>query len=131
MRAALTWVGTPFHDCCDVKGHGVDCAMLCVRVFVDLGLVEPFDPRPYHPQWFVHNERSLFIEWLERCGGHRVAAPSPGDVALVKFGKHPAHGAILVDENEMVHAYKPLRTVMRDSRRGLQHRVDSYWSVFP
>jgi hypothetical protein len=33
-------------NCTDLKGVGVDCGMLIVRVFVDTGLCAPFDPRP-------------------------------------------------------------------------------------
>jgi len=47
VAEARSWIGTPYHNCADIKGVGVDCGMLLVRVFVDLGLVEPFDPRPY------------------------------------------------------------------------------------
>ena len=46
VAAARSWLGTPYHHAADVKGRkgGVDCAMLLVRVYCDLGLVEPFDP---------------------------------------------------------------------------------------
>ena len=45
VTAARAWIGAPYHHAADVKGAGVDCAMILVRVFCDLGLVEPFDPR--------------------------------------------------------------------------------------
>jgi hypothetical protein len=54
VAAARTWLSTPYHHAADVKGHGVDCAMLLVRVYCDVGLVEPFDPRPYTRDWFMH-----------------------------------------------------------------------------
>jgi cell wall-associated NlpC family hydrolase len=40
VAEAKTWIGTPYHHAADVKGHGVDCAMLLVRIYGDLGLVE-------------------------------------------------------------------------------------------
>ena len=49
VAAARAWIGTPYHHMADIKGVGVDCAMLLVRVYCDLGLVEHFDPRPYTP----------------------------------------------------------------------------------
>ena len=55
IAEARSWIGTPYHNCADVKGVGVDCGMLIVRVFVDLGLVPPFDPRPYPRDWHMHN----------------------------------------------------------------------------
>ena len=130
IAEALTWLGTPFQDCCDVKGAGVDCAMLMVRVYGDVGLIPKIDPRPYKPQWFEHQDRPLFVEWVEKYA-HRVAEPEPGDVALLNFGKHAAHGAIFLGGQTFIHAYKPAGCVMKDDRRALKHRLDSFWSVFP
>ena len=56
VAAARAWIGTPYHHMADIKGVGVDCAMLLVRVYCDLGLVEPFDPRPYTQDWMMHQE---------------------------------------------------------------------------
>lgn len=133
VREALTWLETPFHDCCDKKGVGVDCAMLLVRLFCDppVALVPMIDPRPYKPQWFLHQDRSLFREWLERVGARQIEQPQPADVALMKFGKHPAHGALVIDDHTILHAYLPVKRVILDDRRGLLRCVDSYWTVFP
>ena len=38
------WIGTPYHHAADVKEIGVDCAMLLVRVFCNLGLSSRFTP---------------------------------------------------------------------------------------
>ncbi len=132
IREARSWIGTPFADCCDVKGAGVDCAMLLVRVFCDLGLAAPVDPRPYKPQWFLHQEQPLFREWIVRGGARQIeiAAAQPGDIFLLNFGKHASHGAIVTGPYEIVHAYKPAGNVIRDARRGLQHRIDSAYTVF-
>ena len=37
VAAAQRWLGTPYHHAADVLGVGVDCAMLIVRVYCDLG----------------------------------------------------------------------------------------------
>jgi len=47
LDEARAWIGTPYHHAADKKGVGVDCAMLPVRVYCDLGIVPMFDPRPY------------------------------------------------------------------------------------
>jgi cell wall-associated NlpC family hydrolase len=130
VAAARTWLGTPFHDCADLKGAGVDCAMLLVRVYCDLGLVPMIDPRPYKPQWFQHQAQPIFIEWLERVGARRTETPERGDVVVMSFGKHEAHGAIVVDDLAIIHAYMPAGAVVYDDRRGLGHRVKSAWTVF-
>ena len=54
VAEARSWIGTRYHACADAKGTGVDCGMLLVRVFVDCGLVAPFDPRPYPIDWHLH-----------------------------------------------------------------------------
>ena len=45
VAEARSWIGTPYHNCADIKGVGVDCGMLLVRVYVDTGVVPPFDHR--------------------------------------------------------------------------------------
>lgn len=130
VREALSWVGTPFHDCAGVKGVGTDCAHFIIRVYAAVGLIENFDPESYSPQWFQHREEPRFLDTLARYA-HRVDVGFPGDVAMFSFGRHAAHSAIIVDERSMVHAYKPLGCVMLDERSGHGHRLHSLWSLFP
>lgn len=104
VAEAESWLRTPYHHCADIKGHGVDCALLLVRVYVDTGIVPPFDPRPYSPQWHLHNTDQLYLRWIHQFG-HRVAAPKPGDVAIWLFGLTFSHGAIVIsDMGKIVHA---------------------------
>jgi cell wall-associated NlpC family hydrolase len=108
VREALTWVGTPFVDCADVKGPNgaVDCAMLLTRVFVDTGTVPPFDPRPYSPRWLLHRNEELFVKQLEDLGG--VEFPGPlrlGDIVVWRFARTFSHGALVINADEVVHAY--------------------------
>jgi len=84
VREARSWIGTPYHNCADVKGHGVDCGMLLVRVFCDLKLCPQFDPRPYPPDWHLHRSEERYLGFVfDRA--QEVAAPlfsiarSPGD----------------------------------------------------
>lgn len=131
VREALTWLGTPFHDCSGVKGAGCDCAHLIIRVFAAVGLTEDFDPA-YKPQWFQHRDEPLFLRELQRHGARKIEPEmiSSGDVLMYTFGRHAAHGAIVVDANTIVHAYKPVGCVTLGSRRELLDRLDSAWSLF-
>jgi len=113
VREGLSWIGTPFRDCADVKGPNgaVDCAMLLVRCYVDTGRLPPFDPRPYPPRWHLHKDRQRFLEWVEdKLGGRRVERPRLGDVVIWQFGRCFSHGAILINAEEVVHAYAHART---------------------
>ena len=96
MAAARAWLGTPYHHAADVKGAGVDCAMLLVRVYVDLGLVEAFDPRPYTRDWMLHRNEEKYLGFL-LARARMVEAPGVGlgDVILFKVGRCFAHGGIV------------------------------------
>lgn len=102
----MTWLRTPFRDCSDVKGGGVDCAMLLVRVFVATGIVAPLDPRPYSSQWLLHHDEEKFLGIVSRLGKEVDRAPIPGDVIVYKFGRCFAHGAIVIDAGHVLHAYQ-------------------------
>lgn len=128
VREALSWVGTPFADCCDVKGAGVDCGMLLVRVFCGLGLAPDFDPRPYSPEFHLHHSEALYAEWLKKYA-KPVEIAQPGNVALYQFGRVASHGAIVIDANTIVHAYKPSRRVCLDGNAQYAHRLRSCWSA--
>jgi cell wall-associated NlpC family hydrolase len=108
ITEALTWTGTPFRDCADVKGPNgaVDCAMMLTRSVVDTGLIEPFDPRPYSPRWHVHRSEEKFVDWVtEKLHAREVEQPRVGDVMIWRFGRTYSHGAVLVNSQEVLHAY--------------------------
>jgi NlpC/P60 family putative phage cell wall peptidase len=118
VAEARSWIATPYHNCADIKGVGVDCGMLIVRVFVDLCLIPPFDPRPYPPDWHLHRSEERYVGGvLEHA--REVRAPQPGDVAIFKFGRCHAHGGIVtkVKPLTIVHAYAPARCVLEDDVR--------------
>lgn len=115
VAAARSWIGTPYHNCADIKGVGVDCGMLLVRVFVDAGLCAPFDPRPYPPDWHLHRGEERYLRFLsDRCG--EVMQPRPGDVMMLRYGRCYAHGGILtkVTPLAIVHAFHPARRVLEE-----------------
>ncbi|HWG06069.1 MAG TPA: hypothetical protein VG271_13730 [Beijerinckiaceae bacterium] len=118
VAEARAWVGTPYHACADVKGAGVDCGMLLVRVFVDCGLSEPFDPRPYPIDWHLHRSEERYLGFVfERA--HEVVAPLAGDVVLFKYGRCYSHGGIvtIADPLTIVHAFWPSRRVLEEPVR--------------
>ena len=115
VAEARQWIGTPYHPCADIKGAGVDCGMLLVRVFVDSGLAAPFDPRPYPIDWHLHRSEELYLGFVfERA--HEVVAPLAGDVALFKYGRCYSHGGIVAipEPLTIVHAFWPSRRVLEE-----------------
>jgi len=119
---ALSWIGTPFRDCADVKGPNgaVDCAMLLVRSAVDSGLLAPFDPRPYPARHMLHSGEQRFLGWIaDKLGAKPVEHPRFGDVIVWQFGRCFSHGAVMINSEEVVHAYAY-------ARRCIVTRIDSH-----
>ena len=134
VAEAFTWLNTPYVDCGYVKGPAgcVDCAMLLIGVYSAIGVVpKDFDPRPYNPDWHLHQTEELYLAGLEEYA-HRVDTPEVGDVLMFKFGRHAAHGAILVAEDYVIHAYKHSGRVEFTERyhEPLASRYHSAWSPF-
>lgn len=105
-RIARTYIGTPYHDRAMVKGHGADCVTFPIMAGVEAGLIAPFTPKAYSPQWFLHHSEELWIEGLLRFA-KEVIEPQPGDIALFKVGRCFAHGAIVQAWPLIIHASKP------------------------
>ena len=115
IAEARLWIGTPYHEQADVRGAGVDCGMLIVRVFVDSGLVPPFDPRPYPSDWHLHRSEEKYLGFVfNHCT--EVATPAPADVAVFRFGRCWAHGGIvtIAEPLTIVHAFSPARCVVEE-----------------
>lgn len=114
VAEAITWIGTPYHPQARIKGPrgGVDCGMLLIEVFKRTGLSPDIDPGNYAPEWHLHRGEEMYLGWIaEHCAEVSVALgqppPLPGDVAVYKFGRCYAHGAIVVAWPLLVHAHLP------------------------
>jgi len=123
VAEARGWIGTRYHPGADVKGAGVDCGMLLVRVFVDTGLAQPFDPRPYSQDWHLHrsDEKYLgFVAPIAREVPHELV--KPGDIIVFRWGRCYSHGGIVTDAAAggltIVHAFSERRAVV-------EQRIDS------
>ena len=136
VTEARSWLGTPYHHAADVKGAGVDCAMLLVRVFCDLGLVPPFDPRPYTRDWFLHRSEERYLVAL-LAHAREVCAPGLGDIVLFRMGRCFGHGGIVsrLEPLSLIHAFAGTRCVVEDSiennhelgGRMKAAKIVSYW----
>lgn len=104
ISEALSWVGTPYRQLGATKGVSVDCSMLLVRVLIDAGIVEEFDPRPYPPAWFLHRADERYIDWLSTVAVE-VIRPRPGDIVAMRMGRAFAHSGFIVHDDHLVHAF--------------------------
>jgi cell wall-associated NlpC family hydrolase len=138
VAEARSWIRTPYHHAADVKGHGVDCAFLLIRVYCDLGLVDSFDPRPYTRDWFLHRDEERYLGFL-LARSHEVSEPGLGDIILFRMGRCFAHAGIVsqVKPLRMIHAFAPSRCVVEDiiesntelSSRMKTTKFASYWGA--
>ncbi|MCW2283378.1 NlpC/P60 family putative phage cell wall peptidase [Rhodoblastus acidophilus] len=115
VAEARKWLLTPYRHAADIRGVGVDCGMFIVRVFVDLGLTPPFDPRPYAPDWMIHRNEEKYLEFFNRrC--RRVQEPRPGDIVLFRYGRSYSHGGIVseADPLAIIHAYHDAGCVVEE-----------------
>lgn len=108
VEEALTWKGTPHVDNARVKGAGVDCATYIAEVSIARGLV-PADIKipAYSPQWHLHRNEEKYINELMKWT-HEITKDEAraGDIAVWKFGRCFAHGAIIIDYPRIIHCVK-------------------------
>ena len=117
VEEALTWLGTPYHHQGRVKGVGVDCATLLCEVYEKVGLMDHLDPRPYPPDWHMHQLGQRYLEHvLSVC--YEVDEPQPGDIVLYHFGKCISHGAIVVEWPTIIHSYIHQGVILQDGTKG-------------
>lgn len=108
-QTALTWLGTPFHDLACLKGPrgGVDCGQLIVGVAKELGVLPFTWTCPvYSPERQLHQSTDLMSPLLARAGFTPVSWEDrqPGDVLTFRIGLTVSHVAVLLPDNELVHA---------------------------
>jgi cell wall-associated NlpC family hydrolase len=140
VAEAKTWVGTPYISNGLVKGPrgGTDCAMLLIGVYGNVGLIpKEFDPRPYPPQWHVHRNEEKYLTYVLGFVKEIEGPPKPGDLAMFKVGLVFAHGAIVTDWPNVIHALGNDQVVPEDiskstiGKRALARvpqRFFSFWS---
>jgi cell wall-associated NlpC family hydrolase len=137
LREALSWVGTPFRDCGQIKGPGggCDCGTFLIGVFSRTGLVDYFIPENYSADFMLHSGEERYLSLLlERTREITEAESQPADVVLYKIGRVWCHGAIITERgwDHIIHASKPAGGVVPDHGLGgligdRPRRFFSYW----
>lgn len=136
VNEARSWLGTPYIGNGDVKGAGVDCGMLLVRVFVDTGLVPAFDPRPYPIQWSLHQKAERYLEIVRSYAKEITGPPKPGDIAMFLFGHTYSHGTIVIDWPTVIHSNPPGKcrevdtSVSSDFARLIRRAPPKFFSIW-
>lgn len=106
QRAALRWLRTPYHHNARLIGVGVDCARFPIEVYVRVGVIPPYDPGFYPPQWGLHRDAEIYIDQVLLFGAEVETAEEagPGGFMAWRFGRTYSHGAILLEGTTVIHA---------------------------
>jgi hypothetical protein len=87
--------------------------MLLLRVFVEVGAIPEFDPRPYPIDHMMHSGDERFLGWLNRYADEVTGGePQVADVIVYKVGRCYSHGAIVVQWPHIIHAFRDERAVV-------------------
>lgn len=132
LAEAMTWIRTPWHHAARVKGAGVDCAQFLIAVYVAAGLIDDFSPDSYPPDWHLHRDEQRFMNNLMRYT-ERVDSPLPGDVAMFQYGRHAAHGSLVIepDAPTIIHAWRDegMVTITDLSTNPLRGRLAGFYRM--
>ena len=111
LDVAQTWLGTPWHHEARIKGAGVDCLQILIAVYHEAGLIDDIHPDSYSPDWHLHRDEPRYLQGLlAYCDP--VDAPLPGDIVMFQYGRHAAHGGIVLDWPTILHAWRDQRMVV-------------------
>ncbi|HEU0222189.1 MAG TPA: peptidase [Paracoccaceae bacterium] len=110
VAAALSWLGTPYHDQASVRGVGCDCLGLARGVWREVVGPEPITPPPYTRDWGEVGARETFAETVRPIMIEiDPGAAGPGALVLFRMraGAPAKHCGILIGRRtHFVHAYE-------------------------
>lgn len=115
VAEAETWLRTPYHHMGRVKGGGTDCLMLLAEVFESAGVTSRVNIPFYPPDWHLHRDAERYLDGLMRYASEITGPPQSGDIALFKFGRCFAHGAIVASWPRLIHAWWNAGVVYADA----------------
>lgn len=115
VAEAETWLRTPYHHMGRVKAGGTDCLMLLAEVYHAMGVIPPVDVPFYPPDWNLHRNAERYLQGVMRYAREIEGPPQRGDVAVFKFGRCFAHGAIVVSWPRLIHAWCDAGVVFGDA----------------
>ncbi|MCB1512034.1 MAG: C40 family peptidase [Hyphomicrobiaceae bacterium] len=107
LKAARSWLGTPYHHQASLRGVGTDCLGLLRGVWRELYGCEAEVPPGYSRDWAEAGRRE---QLSEAAGRHLVRVPRsdmrPADVLLFRMrdGVPAKHVGLLASETTFIHA---------------------------
>jgi len=125
IEEARGWLRTPYHHMGRIKGCGTDCLMLLAEVYKAACVLPHVEVPFYPPDWNLHRDTERYLDGVTRYA--REVQPieipgsspgtEPGNVAVFRFGRCFAHGAIVVLWPRLIHAWCDAGVVYGDGNR--------------
>ena len=123
IEEAVGWLRTPYHHMARVKGVGADCLTLLAEVYEKAGVIPHVEIPFYPPDWNLHRDAERYLDGVMRYArevpaGDTADPPQPGDIAVFKYGRCFAHGAIVLQWPRLIHAWHNAGVVYADATQG-------------
>jgi cell wall-associated NlpC family hydrolase len=115
IAEARAWWRTPYHHMGRFKGVGVDCLTLLAEVYEAAGVIPHVDIPFYPPDWNLHRSEERYMNGVLEYACEIAGPPQPADIALWKFGRCFAHGAIVIEWPLMIHAWHKTGVIYYDA----------------
>ena len=96
ITEAKTFLGTPFVMNANLKGIGIDCGRLLIKVYENCGFKVPLLVPMFTSDWHLHTREERYLE-LVAPFTEQVFEPFPGDIVLFRVARPYAHGGIIVE----------------------------------
>lgn len=133
LKAAESWIGTPYQHQASVKGVGCDCLGLIRGVWRDVYGEEPEAVPAYSSGWAeAFNEETLAQAAARHLQPIALGDYAPGDVLLFRWreGLAAKHAGIAAEAGFMIHAQDGARVCAVDLTRFWLSRL-AYAFRFP
>ncbi len=106
VRAARSWLGTPYHHQASARGVGVDCLGLVRGVWRELYQFEPERMTAYTRDWSATGEETLLTAARRHFVEVKPEQVTPGNVVIFRYRERlPAkHCGIVSAPDRFIHA---------------------------
>jgi len=109
---AATWEDTPFHPHAGIKGAGVDCVLLAMRIYQAAGFLAHNATLPtYTMDGGNHRTESQILNWIRQSSRFAEIEPTsvlgdwlPGDLLGFQVGKVVHHVGLALKHQQFIHA---------------------------
>lgn len=108
LTNAISFLGTPYHENCCIKGVGTDCGRFLAKVYGDSGVKVPDlrDIALFPHNWHLNRDDERYLNLMLQFA-KITNNPQSADMVFFRIGRGWAHSAIIIDYPLVIHAALP------------------------